>query len=281
MFCSILHLLISHKWGLAAYLPGILLLASFIGCSKKSDSNEDDYPGQDSISISLISPEDSDSVFSPIEIAYIVEANTPFVSFEFYVDRQPIESSISTQIDAIYYDSLSLIDFDAGQHELIVRIEDSNAITAESDPVDFYFLHDFAPESNGFIRAEIIHYLEESTIDPDGPGDPYFLFYLTVDAETLLAQSKVFNDTTELFYPFLHDFDVPDSLTDFFLTIFVYDFNEGGDDKPIDYTTFPLCQYYMVSLNTGNLPHFASYRGSEDGNPDEADCKLDFRVTIQ
>ncbi len=257
------------------------MLSTFMGCNKKNGNNEDENPNQDSISVSILSPEIGDSVFSPIEIVFIIEVDTPLVSIEFYIDGQPAEPSTSTHIDSIYYDSLSLIDFDAGQHELVVKIEDSSGNTAESDPVDFYFLHDFAPEGNGFIRAEITHYLEESAIDPDSPGDPYFLFYLTGDVETLLAQSEVFNDTTELIYPYLHDFDVPDSMTDFFLTIFVYDFNEGGDDKLIDYTTFPLCKYYMVSLNTGSLPYFASYRGSEDGNPDEADCKLDFRVSIQ
>jgi len=255
----------------------VLLVMSvllFSGCGSDNPSGPD-FDDHESPSVSITYPSNLYVINGEITIRAEASDNDMVSKVEFFVDGD----LVGVDYDEPYECTVDFSTYEEGTHSITAKAYDRSGNSAVSEPITVIYMYDFAPEGNGCVKVEIVHYLQKGVLDDLSDGDPYFIFQIIAGNDTLEQISDVFQGRSELWDPFSYEFDIDDTVKHFYLAVWVYDSDEFMDDW-VDYTPEPDGKAYQFTLDPRYLPWEATYDGSDDGVPNEPDCELTLRVSI-
>ncbi|RKZ28052.1 hypothetical protein DRQ36_10955 [bacterium] len=247
----------------------------FIGCGKDDDDNGTG-PSSDTEAptVTITSPASGYTTSGSVIISVEATDNEEVSKVELLVDG----SVKSTDTTSPYSFNIDFSSYSEGAHSVVAKAYDSSDNTAVSDAIIINYEYDFAPSGDGYIKAEIIHYIEDGTLDALSDGDPYFIFKIVAGNDSTTVYSETFDGRFELWNPYFYEYNVDDNTKDFSVSVWVYD-EDTTVDEWVDYT--PDSGFaYRFNLNTQTLPFEQTYNGSDDGIPSEPDCELQLRVSI-
>jgi len=185
----------------------------------------------------------------------------------------------STDTSSPYSFNIDFSTYSEGVHSVVAKAYDSSDNWALSNAVSITYEYDFAPSGDGYIKVEIIHYIEDGTLDALSNGDPYFIFQIVAGDDSTVVRSETYNGRFELWNPYYYEYNIDDNTKDFSVSVWVYD-EDTTVDEWVDYTPDSGSKAYRFNLNTQTLPFEQTYNGSDDGIPSEPDCELQLRVSI-
>jgi len=250
------------------------VIVLFFGCSNDNPTGPD-FNDTESPTVSITYPANLHVTYGTETLRADASDNDEISKVEFFVDGM----LVGTDQTEPYEYSVDFSNYDEGTHSITAKAYDRSGNSAVSDPISVIYVYDFAPSGNGYIKVEIIHYIEDGTLDDFSDGDPYFIFKLVWNDDSSTQYSEVFNGRYELWNPYFYEFDVDDNTKQFYLSVWVYD-DDTADDDWVDYTPDPDGRAYRFTLDTRSLPWEQTYDGSDDGVSSEPDCELQIRVTI-
>ncbi|MCD6531346.1 hypothetical protein J7K99_02750 [bacterium] len=254
----------------------VISVLLFSGCGSDNPSGPD-FDDHESPSVSITYPSDLCVVNGEVTIRAEASDNDMVSKVEFFVDGD----LVGIDYNEPYECAVDFSTYEEGTHSVTAKAYDRSGNSAVSEPITVIYMYDFAPEGNGYVKVEIVHYLQKNNnFDPfAGDGDPYFIFQMVCGDDTTTQVSETFANRSELWFPYSYEFDIDDNTKTFYLSVWVCDEDPDGYDL-VDYVPDPDGRAYQFTLDTRYLPWEATYDGSDDGVPSEPDCELTLRVSI-
>ena len=257
------------------FIPVVICLfisIAFFGCSKESGT--DPSGDTESPSVTITSPATGQTTSGTVNITVEATDNEEVSKVELLIDGD-VEA---TDTSSPFTFSIDFSDFSEGSHSVVAKAYDSSDNSSVSDAITITYEYDFAPAGDGYIKVEIIHYIEDGTLDDFSDGDPYFIFKIVAGNDSSTVYSETYDGRFELWNPCYYEYNIDDNTKVFSVSIWVYDEDTSVDDW-VDYT--PDTGFaYRFNLNTQTLPFEQTYNGSDDGVEYEPDCELSISVSV-